>query len=376
MSIKDQLQQASTLIRAKRFEEARALLVNIDHPKAKEWLAKLNQMGPTQASSTKSPVQSTSSKLLPHQKSSSNPTRMPSSSPIAQGNKSGGVNLLGILLLLITAIIGGIAVGIALHFSGRIIYLIFASVFLAALIAGFIMQTAVRVGKVRNQPAVIIFAILMGLVAYGSLRYGDYLWFQEETRSAIRETDPSATNEDIDAFTNIILEEETGATGFEGFIRLEAKEGLSITSSRNFNDDSGGLELSEPITIGYWVIEILIMIGVPMWTGLNQTKEIFCDNNNDWLRFTAVGSVSQADWSHFLQALQAQDFQTARTFITVNADFKRPYLSVEKGDCGAEQPTGILRVTAMRTDRRGRADNQKILEAVLDRTTYNVIARD
>lgn len=374
MSVKDQLEQASNLIREKRFEEARRLLTTIDHPKAKEWLVKLNQITSGQDSSP-SPVQSSSSKLLSRENASSSPTMMASVSPIAQESK-GGINLLGILLLLITAIVGGVAVGAGLHFSGRFVYLIFASVFLAALLAGFFMKTAVRIGKVRNQLVVIVFSILMGLVAYGSLRYGDYLWFQEEVRSSVRETDPRATNDEIDTFTDIILQDETGATGFEGFIRLEAQEGLSISSSRNYtstNDE--GLVLSEPITIGYWIIEILIMIGVPLMAGLSQTKEIFCDSNNDWLHFVTVGSVSQADWSNFLQALQVSDFQTARTFIAVNGDFKRPYLNVEKGDCGAEQPTGILRVTSMSTDRRGRADNQKILEMTLARSTYNIITK-
>jgi hypothetical protein len=39
--IKQQMQQARTLIESKRYDEARRILEGIDHPKAVEWLARL-----------------------------------------------------------------------------------------------------------------------------------------------------------------------------------------------------------------------------------------------------------------------------------------------------------------------------------------------
>jgi hypothetical protein len=44
MSERDQLIQARELIQQKRYSEARAILQSLDHPKAREWLAKLDQM--------------------------------------------------------------------------------------------------------------------------------------------------------------------------------------------------------------------------------------------------------------------------------------------------------------------------------------------
>lgn len=38
------LSKARTLIEAKRYEDARALLITVDHPTAEKWLAKLNQI--------------------------------------------------------------------------------------------------------------------------------------------------------------------------------------------------------------------------------------------------------------------------------------------------------------------------------------------
>ena len=45
MTTAEQMQRAKELIQAKRYDDARALLVTIDHPKAGMWLNRLNQMG-------------------------------------------------------------------------------------------------------------------------------------------------------------------------------------------------------------------------------------------------------------------------------------------------------------------------------------------
>ena len=45
MSIKEQMLQARELIRAKQYDQARAILVTVDHPKAREWLARIDQIG-------------------------------------------------------------------------------------------------------------------------------------------------------------------------------------------------------------------------------------------------------------------------------------------------------------------------------------------
>ncbi len=45
----EQFIQARELIKQKRFDDARAMLHTIDHPAAREWLAKLDRIAPVQA---------------------------------------------------------------------------------------------------------------------------------------------------------------------------------------------------------------------------------------------------------------------------------------------------------------------------------------
>ena len=47
-TIREQMLKARDLIQAKRYNEARVILEKIDHPKAKEWLAKIRQIQKSQ----------------------------------------------------------------------------------------------------------------------------------------------------------------------------------------------------------------------------------------------------------------------------------------------------------------------------------------
>jgi|GEM_PF-4796366 len=49
MSTKERMTTARDLIREKQYDQARAILVTIDHPKAEEWLAKIDQISPPKA---------------------------------------------------------------------------------------------------------------------------------------------------------------------------------------------------------------------------------------------------------------------------------------------------------------------------------------
>lgn len=46
-STRDKMQQAHTLIKSEKYDEARAILETVNHPKAFEWLNKLDKVAPT-----------------------------------------------------------------------------------------------------------------------------------------------------------------------------------------------------------------------------------------------------------------------------------------------------------------------------------------
>lgn len=47
MSLKDQFTSAKAYVQAKDYQNARRVLRRIDHPKAREWLQRINKLDPT-----------------------------------------------------------------------------------------------------------------------------------------------------------------------------------------------------------------------------------------------------------------------------------------------------------------------------------------
>ena len=56
---KAKMQAARELIQEKRYQEARAILQSVDHPTARKWLAKLDQIAPVQSQSSWSQLERT-----------------------------------------------------------------------------------------------------------------------------------------------------------------------------------------------------------------------------------------------------------------------------------------------------------------------------
>lgn len=56
MNTREQLEQAKALIQAKRYDEARRILVLTDHPTADKWLAQLDRIAPVRKSSSVQPI--------------------------------------------------------------------------------------------------------------------------------------------------------------------------------------------------------------------------------------------------------------------------------------------------------------------------------
>ncbi len=103
MSANEELQRARALIQAKRYAEARQVLKNIDHPTAKKWLARLDEVAPEKPA----PQKQSTPAGAPARKAQPAPTRKPAPAPKPQ---RGGGCLRSVLLLALIIVVGGLAV--------------------------------------------------------------------------------------------------------------------------------------------------------------------------------------------------------------------------------------------------------------------------
>lgn len=348
--IQARMTEARDLIQAKRYDEARAILRTVDHPKAAEWLAKIDEIAPASRSSI-SPTPSA--------------PRQPAQPTIVRSK----LPLLSLPLLIIGTLISGIGVGVLLFYSAKVVYLIFASIIIAAALAGLVLMLFVKVGKVRAGRVALVFGALAGLLTYGTYWYLDYSDVRELFRQDIYREEPKADPVLVEQAIDDFFREETGSDGIVGYALLAANEGMTITRASS-SSDTGGFTLSRELTMGYWVLEILIALGVPAGIVLGQTNQPFCEETNRWLTFTKLGHVPKDSFDTFLDALQAGDFRQAGSYMQAKQTRGLPRLTIHGGRCHEQSPEGRIKITAQH---RGRNNTQEIFNRVVPAGDYEAL---
>jgi len=343
MTIKDELVRARSLIQQQRYSEARAVLNRVDHPVAKDWLAKLNSLESSGAAAPRAtPAPGAGRASMPAGDNFNSPAYVMTDA--APARRRGRLPLTGLILLLLMAVVGGAAVGAALHFSGRYLYLIFVSVILAAALIGGLMTVPVTYGRVRSGAAAFIFGLLAGVIVYNTYWVLDYTYQMQLWREEYRALEGDAASDEminrlIDSF---ILEEETGSTGFVGYVRLTIQEGLNISDASDSitNPSEEGMNIGTELTIGYYVLEILIITLGPAFFAASRTDAPFCDDTGRYMRFQGVGGVKREEADQFLSLLQADNFVGAGALMGKRGGV----IQVEIGRCQPTSPTAIMKV--------------------------------
>ncbi|MBI5927936.1 MAG: hypothetical protein HY862_01395 [Chloroflexi bacterium] len=169
-------------------------------------------------------------------------------------------------VVFLASIIGGVAVGSLLWVSWRYYYIPFLSPAFAAMLAAMLLRRVIDFTRLSHLLIVTTCAVLMGLVLYGTLWVEKYVYAMSQYRAELRtvaeeeniglELDNKTANKVINAF----FEDETGQRGFIGYVLVEAKDGMTITPQRATVGSRQETNIGQPLTILYWIIEILIIL--------------------------------------------------------------------------------------------------------------------
>ena len=92
---------------------------------------------------------------------------------------------------------------------------------------GALLGVAVKTGKIRNPSIALGLGILGGIVAYGSLIYGQYINFRQETEKIMQSDYNITDKKQVAEQINAVLQQETGDLGFVGFLKFSARQGTS-----------------------------------------------------------------------------------------------------------------------------------------------------
>lgn len=265
---------------------------------------------------------------------------------MARFQPSNKIPAFGLILLILGTMAGGLAVGALLFATSLVTYLIFASPVIAAALGGAVLIAVVRVGKVRNPRVVIVFGLLIGALLYGTYRYLEFLYIVYDYAGQNNGLNESPS---VSGFVQVVVDvvKQGGALDtFVKFIQAEADQGITITSSSNYGSSSldEGTPLSTPVTIGYWVLEILLCLGIPAGMAYNAAKAPFCEDANHWLRYKDIGRVERKTMNDFVQALQARNYQQAAPHLANKRFIRSPYLRVQMARCDEQSEEIYLKI--------------------------------
>ncbi|MEM9951799.1 MAG: hypothetical protein AAF846_09380 [Chloroflexota bacterium] len=368
MSIRNQFVKARELIQNEQYAEARAILNAIDHSQAQDWLKRLDALearkakqatsnapvAKTSNQETASPAQSTISEdglwLIPLRGFSGE------KGSIAIGSKK--INITAVIITLIVSLIGGVVAGLGLMYSSWYVYLYIFQPILAALVAALFVWGAVKLTKLRHGRSAFFIGLLVALVLYGTYRVGNYIDFRRIVYEEVQTFEPNITNAEFNAGFNELMREETGFSGFLGYVHLEAIEGLSVSFRSRSGVSSGELFRTNVFfTYVYWLVEIIIIIATLVLTATDTSSKPYCVKSGKWLDFTLAGYIPREQLNAFMNALNQGDVNTIGQYLTNNSSSS---IRVNVAMCDRQAGEGLIHILYQ----EGR-DTKNILEPAI-----------
>ena len=286
--------------------------------------------------------------------------------PYQPSNK---VTSTGLKWLLLSSVIGGVAIGGLTHLISLLVYLIVVFPWGMGFAGSTVMVAAIRQGKVRNPAIATLFGILTGLLMYGSLHGAGYWQFKQSASEQITKELEGVSDNQSNNIIDTFLQEKTGSKGFLGYLKHNAQQGVSI----------GSLQGTEIINLGetgtwiYWLIELAIIDITIAAIAYSTAKNPFCENGDQWYkRPEHIGIVNPQCSENFLNLLQNDRFGEAGKLLDPLQGIHPANLEVYLQRCPCcKLSDPILTVSSISKDTNGDLKLKQVAEGVLSLSQYN-----
>ncbi len=214
--------------------------------------------------------------------------------------------VIGAALLLAAA---GLVIGGVVSAVGQFIYLVIVFPVLMGTAGGKLVERRIEAGRWTKKYLAIALGVVMGIAIYTSYHYGSYLFFRAEAAKVVAGKLVEAYGPGADAYTHEALAQwlvdETGFSGFIGYILLIAREGVSI----------GPLSSSSLTNIGpfftwlYWLVECGAIVALCIIPGVKMSQRPFCAFHERWYeKPRRLGGDNNPSVPALLDAAKRQDY--------------------------------------------------------------------
>ena len=259
-------------------------------------------------------------------------------------------------LLVIAA--GGAFTGLVIGGVGSICYLALVFPLIMGVAGGKLVATATRWAGIRNVRQILLLAVLATIVVYGLQHYGRYLAL------LVQASLEYFNNIDLPVariLVDLAIEEETGYTGFFGYMLFRAQDGISI--GRFYSDN--GLELGPLLTWLYWATEFGGILAIAVYMGKNQPVVPVCETcGKPFGREKHLGGTMPANESLLLDLLQRNDVAELAQLIEKDAGLPSLELYMQRCEACSES-AARLTVRRVAPGRGGSLQFSDLSKAVL-----------
>ncbi len=223
-----------------------------------------------------------------------------------------------ILLLLLGIISAGALGGILWAVDNYLsFYLVIAFPLLAGAIAGGLLVLGVRSGKVRSPLIAALIGLLTGVLIFGVYHFATYyVTFRGAVRDVyVQDIGEAPSEAELDKYINTGLQRNTDDTGFSGYLKFAAQQGLTISKSTSSSD----IDLKDEWVFVYWGAEILLAGIIAAVLASGEAKQPFDEDTNAWYGAPTTLALATLKARKALdKALKEGDYQTAGSLLTVN----------------------------------------------------------
>ena len=223
-------------------------------------------------------------------------------------------------IAFLIVMLGGALTGIAAAAFGSLFHIVLLFPIIMGFAGGNTLLAAIQLTKLRNIKVLMTLSVLTALVVYGTYHYGGYVALQVQTSLNMFSGLTPATEEKnlqiAKTFVDDALEEETGQSGFTGYILFKAKSGLSI--GRFYSKSR--IELGSALTWLYWALEFGIILWVILNTGKKEIRIPVCETcGKPFGREKHLGGTAPANESLLLDLLRRNDVAELAQLIEKDA---------------------------------------------------------
>jgi hypothetical protein len=270
---------------------------------------------------------------------------MPQESPLTQKPTSLRRSIVTFIVMTLLIIIWGLMVGFAVGVFSHLIYIVFLIPVVMGINNGKMIVDVIQRAKVRTTAQLVLLSILSAVVMYGSFHYTRYLGFQlkasMEIFSGLSEAMETENLQATRLFLDYALEEETGHSGFPGYILYEARQGVAI--GRLFRSSS--VNLGPLLTWLYWLMEFGIILGLTFQKGKKAMGASFCEACGNWYGGEKhLGGTTAANEHLLLNLIKQKDFIELGKLLEKNAELPSTEVYFQGCQvCGSSQSQLIVR---------------------------------